>query len=115
MSACGDATVDALFGEEIDWDLIAAHAGDMIQVVLSIQAGWVMPSMLLRKLGTLQPQKPALSRLPRTWSGRAHAVPAALYLQCRSPSRHPRRNHQDRGLQRFSRLGLLRRPGGKER
>lgn len=44
--------VDALFGGEIDWELIATHARDMIQVVLSIQAGVVMPSMLLRKLGT---------------------------------------------------------------
>lgn len=44
--------INALFGGEIDWDLIATHARDMIQVVLSIQAGWVMPSMLLRRLGT---------------------------------------------------------------
>ena len=44
--------IDALFGGEIDWDLIAMHARDMIQVVLSIQAGRVMPSMLLRRLGT---------------------------------------------------------------
>ena len=44
--------IDALFGDEIDWNLIATHARDMIQVVLSVQAGWVMPSMLLRKLGT---------------------------------------------------------------
>jgi TnpA family transposase len=44
--------IDALFGGAIDWDLIATHARDMIQVVLSIQAGWVMPSMLLRRLGT---------------------------------------------------------------
>lgn len=44
--------IDVLFGDEIDWDLIATHARDMIQVVLSIQAGRVMPSMLLRKLGT---------------------------------------------------------------
>ncbi len=44
--------IDALFGAEIDWELIAAHARDMIQVVLSIQAGRVMPSMLLRRLGT---------------------------------------------------------------
>lgn len=44
--------IDALFEGEIDWDLIATHARDMIQVVLSIQAGRVMPSMLLRKLGT---------------------------------------------------------------
>ena len=44
--------IEALFAGEIDWDLIATHARDMIQVVLSIQAGRVMPSMLLRKLGT---------------------------------------------------------------
>ena len=44
--------IDALFTGEIDWDLIATHGRDMIQVVLSIQAGRVMPSMLLRKLGT---------------------------------------------------------------
>jgi TnpA family transposase len=44
--------IDALFGAPIDWELIATHARDMIQVVLSIQAGVVMPSMLLRKLGT---------------------------------------------------------------
>ena len=44
--------IDALFTGDIDWDLIATHARDMIQVVLSIQAGRVMPSMLLRKLGT---------------------------------------------------------------
>jgi TnpA family transposase len=32
--------------------LIATHWQDMMQVVLSIQAGRVLPSMLLRKLGT---------------------------------------------------------------
>ena len=46
------AHIDALFGGEIDWNLIATHQRDVIQVVLSIQAGRVMPSMLLRKLGT---------------------------------------------------------------
>ncbi len=44
--------LDALFGDEIDWDLIVTHLRDMIQVALSIQAGRVMPSMLLRKLTT---------------------------------------------------------------
>ena len=44
--------IDALFTGDLDWDLIVTHARDMIQVVLSIQAGRVMPSMLLRKLGT---------------------------------------------------------------
>jgi len=42
--------IDALFTQEIDWQLIARHWQDMMQVVISIQAGRVLPSMLLRKL-----------------------------------------------------------------
>jgi TnpA family transposase len=45
--------IDPLFTREIDWQLIATHWRDMMQVVLSIQAGLVLPSMLLRKLGSL--------------------------------------------------------------
>ena len=44
--------IDALFTQEIDWRLIATHWQDMMQVALSIQAGLVLPSMLLRKLGS---------------------------------------------------------------
>jgi len=44
--------IDALFTKEVDWRLIATHWQDMMQVVLSIQAGLVLPSMLLRKLGS---------------------------------------------------------------
>ncbi len=64
MRNWGDATVyrpdksvryqhiDKLFTREIDWSLISMHWQDMMQVVLSIQAGMVLPSMLLRKLGS---------------------------------------------------------------
>src|SRR3954466_6802585 len=44
--------IDALFTKEIDWRLIETHWQDMMQVVLSIQAGLVLPSMLPRKLGS---------------------------------------------------------------
>ncbi|WP_298966723.1 transposase [uncultured Roseibium sp.] len=44
--------IDSIFTREIDWRLIATHWQDMMQVVLSIQAGFVLPSMLLRKLGS---------------------------------------------------------------
>ena len=50
-----DEHIEALVTGDFDWDLIATHARDMIQVVLSIQAGRVMPSMLLRKLEHIQP------------------------------------------------------------
>jgi TnpA family transposase len=42
--------IDQLFSEEIDWDLIATHLPDMLRVVLSIKAGKISPSTILRKL-----------------------------------------------------------------
>jgi TnpA family transposase len=43
--------INALFTQVVDWDLIERHWQDMMQVVLSIQAGQVLPSTLLQKLG----------------------------------------------------------------
>jgi TnpA family transposase len=40
-----------LFGEAINWGLLETHWQDLMQVVISIQQGHVLPSMLLRKLG----------------------------------------------------------------
>lgn len=42
--------IDALFTKTMDWQLIETHWEDMLQVILSIQAGRVLPSTLLRKL-----------------------------------------------------------------
>lgn len=44
--------IDSLFGKIVDWNLIETHWQDMMQVVLSVQAGKVLPSMLLRKLNS---------------------------------------------------------------
>ncbi|MEH6633078.1 MAG: Tn3 family transposase [Halopseudomonas aestusnigri] len=44
--------IDSLFRATIDWNLIEQHWPDMMQVVLSIQAGKVLPSMLLKKLNS---------------------------------------------------------------
>ncbi len=43
--------INDLFGEAIDWKLIENHWQDLMQIVLSIQAGKLLPSDLLRKLG----------------------------------------------------------------
>ena len=48
--------IDALFTQVVDWELIERHWHDMMQVVLSIQAGTVLPSMLLQKLGVYSRQ-----------------------------------------------------------
>ena len=60
--------IDALFTKTVDWRVIEAHWQDMMQVVLSIQAGKVLPSMLLRKLGSRSRQNrlyPAFRELGR--------------------------------------------------
>jgi len=44
--------IDPLFSDTIDWPLIQTHLPDMLRVVLSIKAGRVTASTLLRKLGT---------------------------------------------------------------
>lgn len=43
--------ISSIFGEQIDWDLIEMHWKDIMQVILSIKAGKILPSTLLRKLG----------------------------------------------------------------
>jgi TnpA family transposase len=45
--------IDSLFGDVIDWSLLETHFQDLMRVVLSIQAGKALPSMLLRKLGNV--------------------------------------------------------------
>ena len=46
------AHIDALFTATIDWELIAAHLPDMLRVALSIRAGRLLPSAVLRRLAT---------------------------------------------------------------
>jgi TnpA family transposase len=45
--------IEQLFGDQVvDWELIQTHWQDLLRVVISIQEGKVLPSMLLRKLTT---------------------------------------------------------------
>lgn len=45
--------IDDLFTKDaIDWDLIACHLSDMLQVAQSIRVGRISPSTILRNLGT---------------------------------------------------------------
>lgn len=44
--------IGGLFRGSIDWDLIALHLKDMLRVVISIKAGKIAPSTILRRLGT---------------------------------------------------------------
>ena len=50
------AHIDAWFTHHVNWSLIADHWPDMMQVVLSIHQGKVLPSWLLQKLTTHSPK-----------------------------------------------------------
>jgi TnpA family transposase len=43
--------IQSLFKEVIDWSLIERHYPDMMRVAISIKAGLITPSMILRRLG----------------------------------------------------------------
>jgi TnpA family transposase len=44
--------IDSLFTVHADWDLMETMLPDMLRVVLSIKAGTIMPSTILRRLAT---------------------------------------------------------------
>jgi TnpA family transposase len=44
--------IDTLFREQVDWELIRTMLPEMLRVALSIRAGKIMPSTILRRLAT---------------------------------------------------------------
>lgn len=44
--------INPLFSESIQWELIETHLPDMLRIVLSIKAGKITPSTILKRLGT---------------------------------------------------------------
>ncbi len=44
--------IETLFSDTVNWGLIETHLPDMLRVVLSVKAGTIRPSTILRKLGT---------------------------------------------------------------
>lgn len=44
--------INGLFSEAVNWDMIETHLPDMLRIALSIKAGKITPSTILRRLGT---------------------------------------------------------------
>lgn len=66
-----------LFSDTIDWNLIQTHLPDMMRVVLSIKAGRITASTLLRKLGTYSKK----NRLYQAFRELGRAVRTEFLLQ----------------------------------
>src|SRR5439155_322248 len=92
--------IDALFTQVVDWDVIERHWHDMMQVVLSIQAGTVLPSMLLQKLGVYSRQSSLykafseLGRVERTLFLLDYMSDATLRQQIRAETTKVESYHQ---------------------
>jgi TnpA family transposase len=92
--------IDALFTQVVDWDVIERHWHDMMQVVLSIQAGTVLPSMLLQKLGvysrhsSLYKAFSELGRVERTLFLLAYMSDPAMRQQIRAETTKVESYHQ---------------------
>ncbi len=65
LDFCGPGTkgrydhFDSLSSENVDWNLIATHHFDILRVVLSIKAGLISASTLLRRPGTYSRERTA--------------------------------------------------------
>jgi TnpA family transposase len=69
--------MDALFSDTIDWSLIETHWQDMMQIVLSIEAGRILPSALLRRLSNYSRK----NRLYRAFRELGRVVRTAFLLR----------------------------------
>ncbi len=69
--------IDSLFDEPVNWEPLETHWQDLMRVVLSIKAGKVLPSMLLRKLGNNSRK----NRLYRAFRELGRVVRTVLLLQ----------------------------------
>lgn len=72
--------IDPLFKGVVDWKLIKTHWQDLMRVVLSIKAGKLMPSTILRGVGELQSEKSSVSSVSRTGTGGADKFSPAIYF-----------------------------------
>ncbi|NKB64068.1 MAG: Tn3 family transposase [Gammaproteobacteria bacterium] len=71
------------FTKTVDWSLIEMHFMDTMQVVLSIQAGIVLPPMLLRKLNSNNSR----NKLYRTFRELDRVISTLFLLQYISESK----------------------------
>ena len=69
--------IDPLFKGVVDWKLIQTHWQDLMRVVLSIKAGKLMPSTILRKLGSYSRK----NRLYQAFRELGQVVRTVLLLQ----------------------------------
>jgi TnpA family transposase len=69
--------IGSLFDDVADWNLIETHWPDLMQAALSIRAGKLSSSMLLRKLGTYSRK----NRLYRAFQALGHVVRTQFLLE----------------------------------
>ena len=101
--------IDELFTAQVDWDLIATLAPDMMRVAVSIRTGNILPSDILRRLNSG-------SRKNKLYFGFREFGPSspddflvALSLRCRAAPHDSSGHQQERKVQSVCAMGVIRR------
>ena len=99
--------IDALFSDTIDWGLIETHWQDLMQVTISIQAGKVLPSTLLRKLSNYSRRVATVPGVSRVGTGSAYSLLAEVLVGRRTEGGDHRDNEQAGGIQRLHEVAIV--------
>ena len=75
--------IDSLFSTQVEWDLIETMLPDMLRVALSIKAGTIMPSTILRRLATYSRKNKLYFAFRELGRGGAYPFLAAIHIQSR--------------------------------
>ena len=107
--------IDSLFNTQAEWHLIETMLPDMLRVALSIKAGTIRPSTILRRLATYSRK----NKLYFAFRELGRVVRTIFLLQYVSDLElqpgNPGRDQQKRGLQQIRAVGVLRRRGRDHR
>jgi TnpA family transposase len=85
--------IDSLFTSQVDWSLIEAMLPELLRVAVSIKGGALLPSDILRRLGSYSRKNKLYFALRGTRLRRSYHVPIALRLRrsnCGKPFSRPR-------------------------
>jgi TnpA family transposase len=65
--------INALFRDDVDWELIETHVPDLLRIVLSVKNGTITASTILGKLNTYSHKKIVLANWPSQAAARSLA------------------------------------------
>ena len=104
-----------LIGDTVETAAILRQWAELMRLKASIEAGTVVPSVILRKLAAAGRRKRPVASIARARADRTDLVHPAMAVRSGAPPAQPRRAQQGRGQQRAAARGVLPSPGRNPR